>query len=48
MSLADFVATVPTACGIETMRSSAKTSRSLVATVPTACGIETSYLPNLY
>ena len=40
------VATVPTACGIETLIGATKdNSRSLlVATVPTACGIETSAL----
>ena len=37
------VATVPTACGIETPALLQKTASSLltVATVPTACGIET-------
>ena len=37
------VATVPTACGIETNLSSPNCSAnsSRVATVPTACGIET-------
>ena len=36
------VATVPTACGIETgILPSPCTSIEIVATVPTACGIET-------
>ena len=37
------VATVPTACGIETMlkRFSWQKIITIVATVPTACGIET-------
>ena len=37
-----YVATVPTACGIETLSDAVKIGREyLVATVPTACGIET-------
>ena len=36
------VATVPTACGIETVKFSARSPAIFtVATVPTACGIET-------
>ena len=37
------VATVPTACGIETCRLSRRSRKGIksVATVPTACGIET-------
>ena len=39
------VATVPTACGIETLEPIAQPTRNQkVATVPTACGIETSVL----
>ena len=39
------VATVPTACGIETSHMAGRTSgHSKVATVPTACGIETYLL----
>ena len=39
----EHVATVPTACGIETMKEMVKKLADgfLVATVPTACGIET-------
>ena len=42
------VATVPTACGIETnsMPATITTSFALVATVPTACGIETISMAN--
>ena len=45
------VATVPTACGIETLEPIAQPTRNQkVATVPTACGIETGLgedsLPN--
>ena len=36
------VATVPTACGIETKMNDPLPHISHVATVPTACGIETS------
>ena len=36
------VATVPTACGIETSNGLSVSVHLLVATVPTACGIETS------
>ena len=35
------VATVPTACGIETPNLDHLPSIKIVATVPTACGIET-------
>ena len=40
------VATVPTACGIETMEAIVffHTGISIVATVPTACGIETQVI----
>ena len=39
------VATVPTACGIETYEQFEKCERkTCVATVPTACGIETSFI----
>ena len=37
------VATVPTACGIETLIFLWFGTKRTVATVPTACGIETYY-----
>ena len=39
------VATVPTACGIETKYINFSLDIIFVATVPTACGIETAYKP---
>ena len=45
---ASIVATVPTACGIETIYSRQLLRPDLmVATVPTACGIETGMLQGI-
>ena len=42
-----FVATVLTACGIETLERSSDSNSSFVATVLTACGIETGNISNI-